>query len=159
MTETTASSLSAVVLLELHHERLDDMLGDVKLMADAESWQDAKRRFDAFRRELEAHIRLEEEMMFPALEKDASMPQGPTTVMRAEHVTIRAFLAELDEALTETRSVRQTTAELEAQIGAHNFKEERVLYPAFERLAPASARTALATELEALLGGRGRTTG
>jgi|SRR6185312_8214888 DUF438 domain-containing protein len=96
---------------------------------------------------------------FPAFEKDASMPEGPTTVLRAEHVTIRAFLAEVDKALTETRSVRQTTAELEAQMGAHNFKEERVLYPAFERLAPASARTALATELEALLGGRGRTTG
>lgn len=155
MTEMTAADLSAMALLELHHEHLDDILDDVELMADAESWKHAKGRFDVFRREMEEHIRIEEEMMFPALEKEASTLQGPTSVMRAEHAAIRASLAEIEKGLSEERPISRTTAELEARLGAHNFKEERVLYPAFERTAPVSVRTALAEKVAALLRGRG----
>lgn len=153
MNVATTRDLSAAMLLELHHQRLDDLLDDVELMADAESWQDARRRFDAFRRELEAHIRLEEEMMFPSFEQDAPMLRGPTMVMRAEHAAIKAFLEEVAGALTEERAISRATAELERRLAAHNFKEERVLYPAFERTAPSSARAALTGEVEALLRG------
>lgn len=153
MTETTTSDLSVAMLLELHHQRLDEMLDEVELMADAENWKDAKRRFLGFRRELEEHIRLEEEMMFPTFETNSSMPHGPTVVMRAEHVTIRQLLANVEAALTEKRPISRTTVELEAQLGAHNFKEERVLYPAFERLASVSTRMSLATKVETLLRG------
>jgi len=155
MTEATTSDLSAAMLLEIHHKRLDDMLDEIQLMADAENWTRAKGRFDGFRRELEEHIRLEEEMMFPTFEADGSMPRGPTAVMRAEHVSIRQFLVDVEAALTEERPIGRTTAELVVQLGAHNFKEERVLYPAFDRTASAATRMALAAEVEALLRGPG----
>lgn len=155
MNETISGDVSAAQLLELHHQRLDDVLDDVELMADSESWKEAAHRFDAFRREMEAHIRLEEEIMFPAFENDPSMPQGPTTVMRAEHVTIRAYLAGIGGALAEQRPISRTVAELEAHLGAHNFKEERVLYPTFERMAPAAIRATLAGKVRALLVRRG----
>jgi iron-sulfur cluster repair protein YtfE (RIC family) len=155
MPQTIPPDLTAAALLERHHRRLDDMLDDVEMMADAERWSDARRRFDAFRHEMEEHIRLEEEVMFPSLERGAPMLQGPTTVMRTEHLAIRAFLTEVGKALVEERPISRTTAELEAQLGAHNFKEERVLYPEFERLALASVRTGLAARAVALVGGRG----
>jgi hypothetical protein len=47
--------------------------------------------------------------------------------------------------------VSRATAELEARLGAHNFKEERILYPAFERVVAPGARAALAQQVEALL--------
>ncbi len=155
MTEATTSDLSAAMLLEIHHQRLDEMLDEIELMADAENWKDAKRRFDGFRREMEEHIRLEEEMMFPTFEAEGSMPRGPTVVMRTEHVSIRQFLADVEAALTEERPISRTTAALEAQLSVHNFKEERILYPAFERTASAATRMALAAKVEALLRGPG----
>lgn len=147
MNEAIDHELSAAALLERHHRRLDDMLEDVELMADAQSWKQGKRRFDEFRREMEEHIRLEEEIMFPAFERDPAMARGPTVVMRAEHQAIRGLLDQVEDALADERPVGRTSAELKAQLGAHNFKEERVLYPAFERMAPASVRAALAAEL------------
>ena len=102
---------------------------------------------------MEEHIRLEEEMMFPTFEANASMPRGPTVVMRAEHAAIRQFLADVEAALSAERPISRTTADLKAQLGAHNFKEERVLYPAFERTASAATRTALAAAVDALLRG------
>jgi iron-sulfur cluster repair protein YtfE (RIC family) len=151
MTEGKASELCAAVLLELHHERLDDLLEDVKLMADAGSWKDAGRRFAAFRREMHEHMRLEEEMMFPAFEGDASTPRGPTRVMRDEHAAINALLTDVERGLAEGGPISRTISELEARLGAHNFKEERVLYPTFERTAPVAVRTALAAQVEALV--------
>lgn len=151
--ETTRDP-SVAMLLELHHRRLDDMLDEVELLADAERWQDARRGFVTFRRELEAHIRLEEEMMFPTFEQEAPMLRGPTMVMRAEHAAIKASLMQIAGELTEERPIARATAELEAQLDAHNFKEERVLYPAFERAASAPVRAALAVEVDALLQGR-----
>ncbi|HLK92658.1 MAG TPA: hemerythrin domain-containing protein [Polyangia bacterium] len=155
MTETIPRELSAAALLELHHRRLDDMLDEVELSADAESWSDAKRRFEVFRREMDEHIRLEEEVMFPALERAAPVLRGPTVVMRSEHLAIRALLAAVGAALAEERPISRTTAELEAQLGPHNFKEERVLYPELERVALGPVRTGLAASVQALLGGRG----
>jgi iron-sulfur cluster repair protein YtfE (RIC family) len=143
------------MLLELHHRRLDDMLDDVERMADGEKWQDAKRRFEVFRLELEAHIRLEEELMFPAFGQDAMMLRGPIMVMLAEHAAIKTFLEEVAQALSEERAISRATTDLEAQLGTHNMKEERVLYPAFERTAPVSLRAALASKVEALVRGPG----
>jgi len=154
MNLTITNDQSAGMLLELHHQRLDDMLDDIELCADAENWSEAKRRFAGFRRDIEEHIRLEEELIFPIFEANAAMPHGPTVVMRAEHVAIRQTLAAVEAALADERPISRTTAELEAQLAAHNFKEERVLYPAFERLAAAATRAALAATVEALLRGR-----
>jgi iron-sulfur cluster repair protein YtfE (RIC family) len=155
MTVGTTRDPSAAMLLELHHRRLDDMLDDVERMADNQSWQDAKRRFEVFRLELEAHIRLEEELMFPAFGQDAQMLRGPIMVMLAEHAAIKTFLEEVGRALREERAIDRATSELEAQLGTHNIKEERVLYPAFERVAPAGLRAALAAKVEALVRGPG----
>lgn len=151
MSETTPSDRSAALLLETHHQRLDEMLVEVDLMADAENWPGAKRLFERFRGELQQHMRLEEELMFPTLEATGSVPLGPTVVMRAEHASIRQFLANVEAALTEERPISRTTTELAAQLGAHNLKEERVLYPAFERTASAATRRALAAEVDTLL--------
>src|SRR5215831_13013195 len=153
MSESTTTDLSTAMLLELHHRRLDEMLVETELLADAEKWAEAKQRFDGFRRELEEHIRLEEEVMFPAFE--ACGPSGPTAVMRAEHGAIRQLLASVAQALADERPISRATTDLTGQLGAHNFKEERVLYPAFERLVPATTRTALARQVEALVRGRG----
>jgi len=155
MTDATTPDQSAAMLLELHHRRLDEMLDDVELAADAESWKNANRGFKLFRHELEEHIRLEEEVMFPAFEAATSVREGPTAVMRHEHVAIRALLSEIEQALIEERPISRLVAALESQLGSHNFKEERVLYPAFEQRAPISVRAGLATELSALLRGPG----
>ena len=155
MNESIDHELSAATLLEQHHRRLDDMLDDVELMADAENWKHGQRRFDEFRREMEAHIRLEEETMFPAFERDPTTSRGPTIVMRAEHDAIGGLLEGVQRALIEERPISRMSAELKAQLGAHNFKEERILYPAFERTAPVPVRAALAAQTQALLTHRG----
>jgi iron-sulfur cluster repair protein YtfE (RIC family) len=137
--------------LEKHHRLLDDLLDRIEIAVEVGTWGEARRRFGIFRRELDAHIRVEEDLMFPSLDAALRMDRGPTAVMRAEHVEIRRVLEAVDLALAEEQAIDEPVAALEALFGAHNFKEERVLYPAFERVAPPQAYAAVATEVESML--------
>jgi DUF438 domain-containing protein len=73
------------------------------------------------------------------------MHQGPTQVMRGEHVQMRQLLAAAEAALAE-RDVDDYSGNAETlliMIQQHNVKEENILYPMCDQQ--------LADQLEALL--------
>jgi iron-sulfur cluster repair protein YtfE (RIC family) len=143
-------ALPVSLVLELHHRRLDEMLDRVEMAVEVGSWTEARTGFAQFQLELEEHIRIEEEMMFPSFEAFARSPGGPTTVMRAEHRRIRGVLTTLEELLGDEQPIDEATSELEALLSAHNAKEEQVICPMFERHAPPEAYAALNLELRPL---------
>lgn len=98
--------------------------------------------FDEFDERLERHIRLEEEILFPAVERKAPhLAQGPGRVMRMEHEQIRKLKSDardyLRMSLARRGSLEHAVSSLESVLAVlldHNGKEEAVYYPMSERL-------------------------
>jgi iron-sulfur cluster repair protein YtfE (RIC family) len=129
-------------ILGSDHRRLDAMLAEVKRALAAGRLEWARARFGDFRRGLERHIEVEEEVLFPGIEQLPGAPGGgPIQVMRGEHEELRRLLVEVADHLVEGGGELRAApmAALTALIFAHNGKEERVLYPEIDRAAPGAA--------------------
>lgn len=132
-----APAASVAQLLRLDHHRLDAVLAAAKQSLRAGDVARARARFAEFREGLERHIAAEEEVLFPAFEAlTGGAGGGPTRVMRSEHGELRKLMDEIAAGL-EGGAEGHTTplAALTARIYAHNGKEERILYPALDRVA------------------------
>lgn len=131
---------SVAGFLGADHDRLDALLADA-----ADGGGSAEdRRADAIREfisGLRRHIAWEEEILFPAFEARTGMADaGPTAVMRMEHERIEQLLAAL-EIRADAGDLDGLIADLVAILGAHNGKEEMILYPWIDReLAPAEVQ-------------------
>jgi iron-sulfur cluster repair protein YtfE (RIC family) len=124
-------------LLGRDHRRLDAILAEAKRFLAAGDLGRAAAKFAEFREGLERHIAVEEELLFPAFERlTDGGGGGPTHVMRVEHAELRRLMAEIAATLVRGGREGPTTplAALTARIYAHNGKEERILYPAMDRL-------------------------
>jgi len=113
------------------HRRCDPLIADAENAASDGRWPEAAASFASFRGALEAHLRMEEEVLFPRLEATRGGPFGPTIVMRAEHVQMRAALAQMagELAAQSGAAFLGCSDSLMILIQQHNMKEERILYP------------------------------
>ena len=150
-TREAPEKASVATVLSLDHDRLDGLFGAMRQATAAGRLSDATSHFAQFRAGLERHIRIEEDLVFPAFERLARMPAeaGPTAVMRVEHRAIERLLAAVGDKLAQGRDASGEAAELQRTLEAHNMKEESVLYPMTDSLAgPDGARElVLAMEL------------
>ena len=92
------STESAARELAHDHARLDEILADVRSMLADGELERAEYVFRDLHEGLLHHIRVEDELLFPLLEKHA-MLQPAAQVMRQEHRRIVAILATLEDAL------------------------------------------------------------
>lgn len=138
--------------LQTDHERLDAIVPEVVRLANEGSFAEARRRFGEFSCGLGWHIDVEEQVLFPAFEGLTGMTRGPTTVMRVEHVEIRERMQHVTAALA-AGDAAATVAGLGAltgALGAHNVKEEQMLYPMTDRvLGSPDAQEKLVRKIEA----------
>lgn len=98
---------------------------------------------------LRRHIYLEEAILFPPL-KQAGM-FGPVMVMLMEHGRMWQLMDELEplvRAGATSRKVEGLCTDLVAQIGAHNPKEEQILYPEADSTLNGATTAELRTFLE-----------
>ncbi|HLK92661.1 MAG TPA: hemerythrin domain-containing protein [Polyangia bacterium] len=93
--------------------------------------------------------------MFPSFEALTRTAGGPTAVMRAEHREIEAYVALMEQLLGDEQPIAEASTALETLLAAHDAKEERFVYPQFERHAPPDVYAALDLELRSLAGARG----
>jgi iron-sulfur cluster repair protein YtfE (RIC family) len=128
------------------------MLERIELAAEIGSWHEARRRFVLFRKDLEEHMRLEEEVMFPAFDAASETREGPSNVMRVEHGEIRQSMEEIECLLSEEQSIGDAVLALEALFSAHNIKEEQDLYPLFARIASPETAERFRAEIRELVG-------
>jgi hypothetical protein len=123
--------------LSWDHDRLDAFEQGAFAARSAGDLEAARALFERFARGLFRHIGFEEDLLFPALESAAGFPPhaGPTAVMRAEHVEIRAAVEMLRDAIgdpsADPTALRQR---LHGALGPHNEKEEQILYPMADRV-------------------------
>ena len=128
------------------HRRLEQALAASMAHAGAGRWDEAAAAFAVFRRGIERHMEVEEEVLFPAVEAGAETPL--TAILRKGHRDLRVFFDELDDALQARDALEcaRITASIRALLERHDEKEEAELYPAAQtRLG--GAADAVATRL------------
>ncbi len=87
---------------------------------------------DRLARRLRNHLRLEEELIFPAVERQVQDPEFRlTATLRREHQAIRALLAEVERDLAHDNRAGAvgTLRELLAALHTHEQKERQALFP------------------------------
>ena len=117
--------------MSLHHRECDALFAQADNAATSGDWAAARAAFDAFRNDLGAHFRVEEETIFPRFEAITGIVNGPTRMMRAEHAEMRAALERLEAAIAQ-QDAEEFAGESETLLilmQQHNLKEESVLYP------------------------------
>jgi iron-sulfur cluster repair protein YtfE (RIC family) len=112
------------------HRQCDVIFADAEAAVAAGNWKKAEQKFSAFAAAMECHLTNEEEILFPVFEDRTGMREGPTMVMRDEHVHIRGLIAEMRNDIEQQDAdhylgISETLLILMQQ---HNTKEEQMLY-------------------------------
>ena len=138
---------------ESDHDRLDKLFREFQTSKRSD-FPKAKEIFRQFKIGLQRHILWEEEILFPLFEEKTGMKgTGPTEVMRREHRQIKALL----EAIHQRVQVQDPESDAEEGelleiLGAHNEKEEHILYPAIDRLLSDEKRKDIFHRMEGITG-------
>lgn len=116
--------------MQSDHKRLDELFEKFQELK-GENPQEAKQNFCPFRRGLFTHIKWEEEILFPIFEEKTGMKDnGPTAVMRSEHIEIKDLLDQIREKIKIGNfNTGEMDSALDNILKSHNDKEENLLYP------------------------------
>lgn len=134
---------SVTRVMQEHHQLLDELLALTRVAAENESFAQARQTLAWFRIEIDKHIRVEEQLLFPLLERATGSSGGSTSLRRAEHRHINAALDRIDLALAEGVDIDEEIIELMALLRAHDLKEEQMLHPLSERMVADDQQEAL----------------
>lgn len=144
----TAEAGAAGAELTRDHRRIDGILDEVRAILDDGELERAEYVFAELAEALRRHVRAEETILFPRLERHP-MLRAPVAVMGSEHRRLLFLAAAVEHALihAQAAAAREKLEQLAALLAAHNQKEERVLYPRAEPLLDAGDREALVREI------------
>ena len=117
--------------MENNHRECDHLFAVAEESVANGKWQKAHSEFDAFRSETERHLKMEEEVLFPAFDAKTGMEGGPTHVMRSEHQQMRKVIDDMAQALgnKDGDAYLGLSETLMVLMQQHNMKEENILYP------------------------------
>lgn len=123
--------MNASQTLTQQHRHCDQLFADCETLAHQANWSSLASGFAGFASEMEQHLSLEENILFPAFEQATGICHGPTEVMRGEHQEMRALLEQMQQAIEQQQQdfflgAAETLLILSQQ---HNMKEENMLYP------------------------------
>ncbi len=126
------------------HRRLEQALEVSAAHVGASRWDAAASAFAVFRRGIERHMQVEEQVLFPAVESGTETPL--TAILRKSHRDLRVFFDELEDALTarDAAEYARIAASMKALLARHDEKEEAELYPAAQERLGAEATKAAA---------------
>ncbi|WP_373034862.1 hemerythrin domain-containing protein [Sulfurimonas sp.] len=111
------------------HARCDEFFASMEAKAN-ESLSDAKSDFEEFANATERHFQMEERVMFLEFETKTGMTEGPTAMMRHEHVQMRNLIKQMGEAIDDGNKDKffGLSETLMILMQQHNMKEEQMLY-------------------------------
>ena len=117
-----------------------------ELFADMEKSVNSKDKYFQFKKSMEHHFCMEEEILFPAMVKVTGSEMGPISVMKMEHEQMRNLFQRMDASIeSDPDDFLGLSETLIILIQQHNSKEEMVLYPMAENLLENSAEEILKT--------------
>jgi len=116
--------------LTADHSRCDELFAGMEDIAHKDI-SASKEVYLEFAGATERHFQMEEKVMFAEFEQKTGMTEGPTQMMRHEHVQMRNLISQMGDAIDagdkdKFFSISETLMILLQQ---HNMKEEQMLYP------------------------------
>ena len=117
----------------LHHDHrvFEASLAECEAAAEQEDWKAVRRLFDSLVARLKSHMRMEEEVLYPAYENLADVSHGPTLALRKEHDEIVRLVRDVSHVLGTNNSERflEALAPLDRVMMTHHDKEEEIFLP------------------------------
>jgi len=112
------------------HRDCDSVFSEVEGFVDRGEWDIAKEAFGRFKKDMDIHFGIEEEIIFPEFNKNAGGGCNPTMVMIMEHDQMRKLLSLLEENLASKNrdSFFGNSDTLMMVLQQHNMKEEQIMY-------------------------------
>jgi iron-sulfur cluster repair protein YtfE (RIC family) len=134
------------------HRHADGLFNAASEAVSRGALQEGERQLAFFRTALESHMRIEEDVLFPAFEQATGMTSGPTAVMRQEHQQMLGALDNMSEACVngDAKRFESIATSFLHVLNMHSMKEEQVLYPMCDRVLQDVTADDLRERLEAL---------
>ncbi len=111
------------------HRRCDELFAAMEDAANT-SLESAREMTQSFIDASEHHFQMEERVMFAEFEQKTGMTEGPTAMMRHEHMQMRNLMKQMMEALEVNNKDKffGFSETLMILMQQHNMKEEQMLY-------------------------------
>lgn len=123
------------------HQRIEKIWLDLKAAFQRQDFNAMHTKSGEFIAATRRHLRMEEQILFPAIEDKTGMrTSGPTHAMRLEHREIERVLDGLapmltvQERWTAIQAMEGELTDPSALFRSHDAKEEMVLYPMADKL-------------------------
>lgn len=128
--------LTVSKFLKRDHIHCDQLFDCVEECVDNEDWLGASAAMQRFSAAMEQHIGMEEQILYPALERTLVQGMQPVAMLRVEHRQLSMLLIRLDEAVKcQARNDFLLHAETFALLRQqHDMKEDELLYPFLDQL-------------------------
>jgi iron-sulfur cluster repair protein YtfE (RIC family) len=132
------------------HRYADGLFAAAVHCARRREWPACAAQLALFRTTLESHIKIEEEVLFPAFERATGTDAAPTAVMRTEHRELLETLAALNAASIAEDGIRfdALVRSFSPFMAMHSTKEEHMLYPICDRMVGEPTREQVVTKLQ-----------
>ena len=113
------------------HRQCDDYFAVAEEFAAKQDWPAATASFEQFHSAMAHHFEMEEQILFPAFERETGNTMGPTRMMRMEHEQMRELFTHMAAAVAaqDADEYAGLSETLLIMLQQHNLKEEQVLYP------------------------------
>ena len=148
--------MDALELLKQDHAKVKELL------EKAESAEQGKERTDIFEKiktELEIHARIEENVFYPAVQKNEELKDMVLEYIE-EHKQVKTLLREMDNLSKDSEKFEPKLKVLKENVEHHAEEEEEgKMFPKVRKLFSATELQQLGAELEAAKGNRERKAG
>ena len=114
-----------------YHRCCDQMFAGLTEPLDRGDWPTARETFRRCRDSMERLVKMEEEVLFPAFERQTGKDQGPTRVLRFDHARLRQLLGDLEAAIEQADAEKTASLRSRISVALHDHwgKEERLMFP------------------------------
>ena len=148
--------MDALELLKQDHTKVKELL------EKAESAEQGKERtaiFEKIKTELETHARIEEDVFYPAVQKNEELKDMVLESIE-EHKQVKTLLREMDNLSKDSEKFEPKLKVLKENVEHHAEEEEEgKMFPKVRKLFSATELQELGAELEAAKGNRERKAG
>ena len=137
------------------HRYADNLFAAAARHAAEGVWNECEQQLALFRTALGSHMKIEEDVLFPAFEDATGSKAGPTAVMRHEHQQMLTLLDQIGTALGahDPERFAALAQSFLTVLNMHSAKEENVLYPMCDRVVTTLDGVGLRQTLQKLRSG------
>jgi hemerythrin-like domain-containing protein len=148
-----ANRPSFMSLLKVHEE-LKELFLSHQMALLALDLELAHERLLLFRRDIEKHMHVEEELLLPVYNRAGRIPGGPVEFFTGEHRRLLEFLSRFDEMLTEMKLSSENPAReiielfdaeavFKSLLEHHDLREQNIFYPVLDEITTEQERQQL----------------